>query len=133
MSAILLIEDKRRLVGSIAAALRKAGHAVTVAHDNDMVLANFVDVHPDLVLTDIVAPKKNSIKVIQSVRREDPKVPIIAMSSCGRRMKETILWAAARAGATEILRKPISDDVLVWIVERTLRDEMQSTTGQLAP
>ena len=121
MSTILLIEDEQALAATLARSLRKAGHDVTVTSGKNLTQIKLATGHPDLVLTDIARRRKEGIKAIRAMRKINPAMPIIAMSSCGRRMNEAFLSAAEHAGVTEILRSPIAEDVLVWVVERNLR------------
>lgn len=121
MAKILLVERQRKVAAVIASALRRVGHHVTIAATRKRALARFAADHSDLVLTDIPASENDGADTIQAFRKEDPTVPIIAMSDCGRRMNDALFWAVERAGATEILRKPIPDVVLAWVIERSLR------------
>jgi len=71
----------------------------------------------DLIITDIVMPKKEGIETIVELRRDFPEVKIIAMSGGGNLGPDTYLQMAKGLGAMRTLTKPIKrEDFLkaVW-------------------
>jgi two-component system, OmpR family, copper resistance phosphate regulon response regulator CusR len=107
---ILVVEDDRKVAGFIEQGLREEGHAVDVAPDGDQatLLAHVNDY--DVVLLDLVLPKKNGFQVALELRREGRNVPILMLTS--RDSVEDIV-RGLDAGADDYLPKPFHFDELL--------------------
>lgn len=120
MARILLIEDEHLVASTLEIVLLKAGHNVTIAPNGEAGLAQFNAARPDLVITDIIMPEKEGIETIRDIRAKDPTVPILAYSGGGRTKNYDLLRMADKLGATEVMRKPFSNEELVATVARCL-------------
>jgi DNA-binding response OmpR family regulator len=80
MATLLLIDDDDLLRRALIESLVKAGHKVIEASDGlqGCELARSLSV--DLVITDLVMPVQEGVETIMTLRRERPRLPIIAMS-----------------------------------------------------
>ena len=107
MANILLIEDDEPLRKVLAITLAKAGHTVVQAGDGNECLHKFHHAAPDLVITDIVMPGKEGIETIMALRKESPRLPIIAISGAAN-YSPMYLAMAAKLGAQRILSKPFT-------------------------
>ncbi len=107
---ILLVEDDRKVAGFIEQGLREEGHIVDVAPDGEeaTMLAHVYDY--DMILLDIVLPKKNGFQVASELRREGRKTPILMLTS--RDAKEDVV-RGLDAGADDYLAKPFQFDELL--------------------
>ena len=107
---ILTVEDDRKVAGFIAQGLREEGHAVDIAGDGDeaTTLAH-VNAY-DVILLDVVLPKKNGFQVAQELRREGRNTPILMLTS--RDGVEDIV-RGLDAGADDYLSKPFRFDELL--------------------
>jgi len=78
---ILVVEDDRKVAGFIEQGLREEGYAVDVAPDGDeaTTLAHVYDY--DLVVLDVMLPKKNGLQVAAELRREGRKTPILMLTA----------------------------------------------------
>jgi DNA-binding response OmpR family regulator len=117
MAIILVIDDERPMRHLMARVLQRAGHTVEEAADGRTGLALFREHHPALVITDIIMPETEGIEIIRELRREDPGVPIIAVSGSN----PIYLGFATRLGAAAGLRKPFSVDELLTTVSALLQ------------
>src|SRR5205809_7084638 len=74
---ILVVEDDRKVAGFIEQGLREEGYAVDVAPDGEAgtTLAHVYEY--DLVVLDVMLPKKNGLQVASEPRREGRKTPIL--------------------------------------------------------
>ena len=79
MARILLIDDDavRTFLCEI---LVRSGHTVIAARDGVEGLELFPRTDPDLVITDMVMPKKDGLEVLRTLREKESRVKIIAMS-----------------------------------------------------
>lgn len=121
MARILLIEDEPLVASTLEIVLLKAGHKVVIAPNGEVGLARFNAERPDLIITDIIMPEKEGIQTIQEIRQKDPHVPIIAYSGGGRTKNYDFLRMAYKLGATDVLRKPFSNEDLLAMIERCLK------------
>src|SRR6266511_3009333 len=78
---ILVVEDDRKVAGFIEQGLREEGYAVDVAPDGEeaTTLAHVYDY--DLVVLDVMLPKKNGLQVATELRREGRKTPILMLTA----------------------------------------------------
>ena len=105
MARILLIDDDNSLRKIMAMGLADAGHQVVQAKDGIEGVACFRTEHFDLVITDLIMPKKEGIETIADLRRECPSLPIIAISG-DLKNSGLYLQIAQQIGATRTLLKP---------------------------
>jgi YesN/AraC family two-component response regulator len=117
MADILIIDDDRQMRRLLTRILTGAGHTVRQAANGRAGVELFAQQSPDMVITDIVMPDMEGIETILSLRRENPTMPIIAISGGS---DPVYLRAAASLGATEVLRKPFSAHALLEALERML-------------
>lgn len=107
---ILVVEDDSKVVGFIDHGLREEGHVVDVARDGDeaSLLAHINDY--DIILLDVVLPKKNGFQVAAELRREGRNTPILMLTS--RDAVEDVV-RGLDAGADDYLAKPFKFDELL--------------------
>jgi DNA-binding response OmpR family regulator len=107
---ILVVEDDRKVAGFIEQGLKEEGHVVDVAPDGDeaLMLAHVYDY--DIILLDVVLPKKNGFQVATELRREGRTTPILMLTS--RDATEDIV-RGLDAGADDYLAKPFRFDELL--------------------
>jgi DNA-binding NarL/FixJ family response regulator len=74
-----------------------------------------------LVITDLIMPNKDGIGMIIEIKREFPKVKIVAMSGGGLNRPEGYLRGAQRLGAACTLSKPINRQEILRAVKDTLK------------
>ena len=115
---ILLVEDNLSDAILIRSLLEEdEGVRVTLAQDGIRGCQLVENQRWDLVLTDINLPGRDGIEIIQECKKHQPDTPILATSAYG---EASYLDGAFRAGANEILRKPIDRDELLVIVKDLL-------------
>ena len=124
MATILLIDDDDLLRGALIESLVKAGHKVIEASDGlqGCELARSLSV--DLVITDVVMPVQEGVETIMTLRRERPRLPIIAMSG-GVTHSKLYLEIAGKIGAKRVLPKPFLPRALLALIDEVLAEEVQ--------
>jgi len=115
---ILLVEDDRKVAGFIEQGLREEGYVVDLARDGDeaTTMAHVNDY--DVILLDVVLPKKNGFQIAAELRREGRTVPILMLTS--RDATEDVV-RGLDAGADDYLAKPFQFDELVARIRALLR------------
>ena len=115
---ILVIEDDLSIRRGMVDALRHASYAVREAGDgvtgSELALAGDLD----LVLLDLVLPRRDGIEVLRRIRREDPALPLIVVTARGAE-EERVL--GLELGADDYVVKPFSARELLARVEAVLR------------
>ena len=120
MARILIIDDEPNLRSMLRRMLHQAGHQVSEA-GNGAEGINLYERDPlDLVITDILMPKKEGIETIIALHRADPDLPIIAISGGGRSGGMDFLCSAKKLGARHTLSKPFRGDQLLSAVSESL-------------
>jgi CheY-like chemotaxis protein len=132
MSHILVIDDSDCVRRALKAMLESAGHDVAVAFDGVDGVAQFQDQLFDLVISDVVMPRKDGLQTVRELRQMTDEVPIIVMSGAmqvsdngeNQRDIDDLLFIAEELGATLTISKPFSRGDLLAVVGDCL-DEMR--------
>ena len=110
MSRILVVDDEESIRLTLATFLSNAGYGVETAEDVPTALKRLKDGKFDVVISDIVMPRATGVELLQTIRRESPKVQVIMMT--GQPTVETAA-ATVRAGAFDYLVKPVPKDAML--------------------
>ena len=116
---ILLVEDEDTLVTGLVYALEREGYTVEVERDGAAALARLRTSAPDLVLLDVMLPKKSGLDVLAALRREGRKVPVILLTAKG---EEGDKLKGFDLGADDYVTKPFSLAELLARVRVRLRE-----------
>lgn len=120
MASILVIDDDEGVRRLLRQVLESEGHEVHVAGDGARGVARYRDVVPDLTIVDLLMPEKDGLETIGEIRELAPEARIIAMTGA-LPLHEPSLKVAERLGAAHTLRKPMSVDEILLVVEEALR------------
>jgi DNA-binding response OmpR family regulator len=115
---ILLVDDDAEIVESMKIALEASGYLVAVARDGNQGLALAEREDPDLLILDMMMPKRSGFLVLERLRRTR-KVPlriIMITANEGSRHKAY----AELLGVDDYIRKPFAMDRLLESVNRLL-------------
>ncbi len=107
---ILVVEDDRKVAGFIEQGLREEGYAVDVAPDGDEATMLAHVYQYDVILLDVVLPKKNGFQVAMELRREGRNTPILILTS--RDSVEDVV-RGLDVGADDYLSKPFRFEELL--------------------
>ncbi len=120
MAKILVIDDDEQIRYLFKRKLESKGHLVLLEDDGEPGLASFKENKPDLILLDIIMPRKEGLEVLREIIDLDPKAKVIAISAGGRGRASDYLDYAWRFGAKKVLEKPVDLDSLATIVDEVL-------------
>lgn len=115
---ILVVEDKRSLAGHIGRALESEGHTVALAYDGDEALRLGKTNAFDLMILDVMLPRRDGFAVIRKLREDRLSTQTIIASA--RDSMEDIIYGLD-AGADDYLTKPFALDVLLAKVRAAAR------------
>ena len=113
---VLIVDDEPNIVTSLAFLMKKSGFETSVARDGDEALAEVERFGPDLVLLDVMMPKRDGFEVCQTLRAAgQTQLKIILLTAKGR---ETEVAKGLAIGADAYVTKPFSTRDLVDLVNR---------------
>ena len=119
MAQILVIDDEPLFRDYLRRILQQEGHSVLEAGDGEHGLRTLDEQDVDLVIVDIVMPKKDGIEVLMELRRRKSGVGVIAISGRGR-PSGSYLNPAKALGAARTLMKPFARGDLIAAVHEVL-------------
>ena len=116
---ILVADDEPNIVISLEYLMKREGYTVLVARDGQEALDAIVRDRPDLVLLDVMMPKKSGFEVCQAVRANEElqATKILMLTAKGR---DTDLAKGLALGADAYMTKPFSTRELVKKVAEML-------------
>ena len=121
MARILIIDDESQIRSMLRLMLERVGYEIAEAPDGIEGIRRYRENPADLIITDLIMPNKDGIGMIIDLKKEFPKVKIIAMSGGGVNRPEGYLDGAKKLGATRTLTKPIDRDEMLKAVKDTLK------------
>ena len=122
MARILIIDDESQIRSMLRLMLERAGYEIAEAPDGIEGIRQYRENPADLIITDLIMPNKDGIGMIIDLKKEFPKVKILAMSGGGVNRPEGYLDGAKKLGATRTLTKPIDREEMLKAVKETLKD-----------
>ncbi|CAG0927843.1 MAG: Alkaline phosphatase synthesis transcriptional regulatory protein PhoP [Rhodocyclaceae bacterium] len=116
---ILIVDDEPNIVVSLEFLMKREGFDVAVATDGEAALKSVEEKRPDLVLLDIMLPKKNGFEVCQTIRANPglQAVKIVMLTAKGR---DTEVAKGTALGADAYMTKPFSTKDLIAQVRQIL-------------
>jgi len=118
MPGVLIVEDDEDLREMIKISLIKNKYTVLEAGDGKEAITKFKPSITDLIITDIIMPQEEGLKVIMKIREIKPEIKIIAISGGGKAGPGSYLNVAKALGANAVFSKPFSiNDLLNKVKE----------------
>jgi DNA-binding response OmpR family regulator len=118
---ILVADDEPNIVISLEFLMKREGYAVVLARDGQEALDVIAAERPDLVLLDVMMPRKTGFEVCQAVRGDEALqgTRILLLTAKGR---DTDIAKGLALGADGYMTKPFSTRELVLKVAQMLED-----------
>jgi DNA-binding response OmpR family regulator len=117
---VLVVDDEANILLSLEFLMKKAGYEVRTARDGEEALAEMRKARPDLVLLDVMMPKRNGFDVCEMIRAnpEWKDVRVIMLTAKGRDVERE---KGLAVGADDYITKPFSTREVVervsgWLV-----------------
>jgi DNA-binding response OmpR family regulator len=120
MAGILIVEDDKDLREMLKVSLMQRKYTVVEASNGKEALLKFKPSVTDLVITDLIMPDEDGLKVIMKIREMKSTVKIIAISGGGKAGPGNYLNLAKALGADLIFSKPFSINDLIKRIEELL-------------
>jgi two-component system, OmpR family, alkaline phosphatase synthesis response regulator PhoP len=116
---VLIVDDEPHIVLSLEFLLQRAGYETVSAADGEAGLAMVRQQRPDLVLLDVMMPKRNGFEVCQAIKA-DPDVrgiPIIMLTAKGQ---EVEVLKGLDLGASAYVTKPFGNAEILEVIRGVL-------------
>ena len=112
MAHILVVDDSPTERHFISKLLEQNGHKVSTADCGEVGVKVAKDIHPDLILMDIVMPGMNGFQATRQITQapETAKIPVVMVSTKSQQTDK--VWAT-RQGAKGYLVKPVNSEMLI--------------------
>ena len=115
---VLIVDDEANLRKVLAATLKREGYEVTTAADGEAALAELEDGGADVIVTDLVMPRRDGLSLLRHVLATRPEIPVIVITAHG-----TIDSAveALKLGAFDYITKPFEQMELKRTIAKATR------------
>jgi DNA-binding NtrC family response regulator len=117
---VLIVEDEAPLARNIKTYLMRSGYKAEIAGSAEEGFELLSSFRPDAVLLDLRLPGMDGLAALARFQALDPRLTLILTTGCGT-METTD--EATRAGAYEVLTKPVSLSELRQLLEKALGDK----------
>jgi DNA-binding response OmpR family regulator len=115
---ILLVDDDHEIIESMRAVLESRGYQILVARDGNQGLVLAEGQEPDLVVLDMMMPKRSGFLVLEKLRRSRPNPMRVIMITANEGSRHKAY--AEMLGVDDYIRKPFAMDRLLESVDRLL-------------
>ncbi len=129
LPVVLLVEDEESFVDALLIGLKREGFRVEVAADGVEAIDRFDEVRPDIVLLDVMLPRRSGIDVCRELRSRS-KVPIIMVTAKGSEIDTVV---GLEVGADDYVTKPYRLRELVARMRAVMRRSPGDGGQDLAP
>ena len=126
MPGVLIVEDDKELREMLKMSLLRRNFTVLEAENGKEAITHFKPSLTDLVVTDLIMPEEDGLKVVIKLRELKPSIKIIAISGGGKVGPGSYLNLAKALGADAIYSKPFSINDLTTKIEQLLDNEQHS-------
>lgn len=117
MKKILVVDDEKPISDIVKFNLEKEGYEVVVAYDGEEAIQQTEKENPDLIVLDLMLPKKDGLEVTREVRKTHD-MPIIMVTAKDQEIDKVL---GLEMGADDYVTKPFSNRELVARVKASLR------------
>ena len=124
---VLLVEDERTLSGILRDALETMDFSVEMAYDGSEGLRRYFEIHPDILVVDVMMPKMSGFDMVNAIRQSDKETPILFLTA-----KTTVddVVTGFNLGADDYLKKPFAIPELVVRMKTLLGRSGKKTPDQ---
>jgi DNA-binding response OmpR family regulator len=120
MGKVMVVDDAYSELQMMETILKSAGHQVITYLDGEALEEKMAAERPDLLLLDIVMPKRNGYEILRTLKKDERTrhTPVVVVSS--KTQESDRAWGK-RQGADEYLMKPFTADELLKAVRVFVR------------
>ncbi len=128
MPRILVVDDAAFIREVLSQIAKKAGFEVVgEAEDGEEAVRLASELMPDLIIMDIVMPKKSGIQAAKEIHEKHPAIKIVACSTEGQ---ETMVVKALEAGCCDFMTKPFQVANVIETLKNSLRVKLEQNSEE---
>lgn len=128
---ILVVEDDLDSCELLGEVLHDAGYSIDMAHSGPEALAMAAQRRPDVVVSDLQMPGFDGLELTRRMHAADPDLPVVLTT--GVENTKDVITAAQGYGAVACLKKPMSLEELLWVIDSALAVARQRGRVPAAP
>jgi twitching motility two-component system response regulator PilH len=121
MSTVLIVDDSPTVREMLSEQLKRSGFNVAEAADGEEAIEKIKAILPDLVITDIVMPRKNGYELCRWIKNE-PDTKNIPVVMCTSKGEEFDVYWGMKQGADAYITKPYHPPDLLAAIKRLLKE-----------
>ena len=115
---ILIVDDAAFMREMLCDLLTEEGYQIAAeAADGDEAVAAYAEHSPDLVMLDIVMPRKSGLEALREIVAHDPEAKVVMCSALGQ---ESLVMEALNSGAKDFVVKPFKPDRAIDVIKKVL-------------
>jgi DNA-binding response OmpR family regulator len=122
---ILVVEDEKKIAAFIKRGLKEEGYAVDVAADGEEGYRLIMENDYDLILLDLMLPKRDGISLCRQIRQDAVQTPVVMLTAKSAVADKV---TGLDAGANDYITKPFAFEELLARIRVLLRSAVQTTT-----
>jgi two-component system response regulator VicR len=115
---ILIIEDDELMLKILQFILKKENYDIIIAKDGQVGIEKISQHVPDLVITDVMLPYKTGIEIVNYLKKDFPRIPVIILSALGEEVRT--VGEAFHLGADDFIAKPFNPIELMLRVKKLI-------------
>ncbi|WP_110111769.1 response regulator transcription factor [Bacillus sp. CGMCC 1.16541] len=127
MTRILLVDDDKDIRQLLTLYLQNEGYNIIEAENGEEAIEMMNKHHPDIVLLDVMMPKKDGFTIVQEIRQSGNAVPVLMLTA---RQEDMDLIQGLTYGADDYIKKPFNPLEVIARVKAMLRRVNQFQLSQ---
>ena len=127
MADILIAEDEKNVREGLEDLFAGAGYSVRAVKDGAEAIAAYMKRRPDLLLLDVMMPRRDGYEVLTEIRRRDPLLPVLVLTA---RTEPIDKVKGLGLGADDYITKPFAFDTVLARVRAVLRRSAASAPAE---
>mgnify|MGYP000297557469 CR=1 FL=1 len=125
--SILIADDEADILEIISHNLQKEGYQVYTAQNGEDAVNMAFEKKPNLIILDVMMPRKDGFSLAQDIRSKNKEIPIIFLTA--KTLKEDVL-KGYQVGADDYLNKPFDSEVLLFKIKAILQRKESDTSAE---
>ena len=118
---VFVIDDDKSIRWILEKAFSKAGYHVNCYENTENIIENIVIHEPDIIVSDIKMPGESGLVMLENIKREFPKIPIIIITAFSD-LESTV--SSLQKGAYDYIPKPFDIKDLISTVEKSVKNKI---------
>jgi DNA-binding response OmpR family regulator len=120
---VLIVDDEEMAIKMVELQMRADGYEVYTSNDGREAVELIKEHEPDLVISDIMMPFMSGLELLELIKAEKKKIPVILISALD---DVEVIQTAIGMGADDFVIKPVNMDELSLRIQRVMANSSNS-------